>query len=67
MAVPGAEVGGAFAVNSTTTVSSTVAPAVSGHVYLQIEPTSVTSTTTVTLGTSITSASQLRAAIKTNQ
>jgi hypothetical protein len=36
-------------------------------VYLQVEPASVTSSVTVTLGTSITSSTQLRAAIKTNQ
>ncbi len=59
--------GGTFSKNSTTTVSSTVVPAVAGHVYLQVEPALVTSSTIVTLGTSITSAVQLRAAIHTNQ
>jgi hypothetical protein len=63
----GTQVGGTFSVNSTTTVSSTVVPAVAGSVYLQVEPASVTSSTVVTLGTSITSSTQLRAAMKTNQ
>jgi hypothetical protein len=60
-------VGGTFAKNSTTTVSSAVVPAIAGLVFLQLEPAAVTSSTTVTLGTSISSATQLRAAIKTNQ
>jgi hypothetical protein len=63
----GTAIGGTFLQNSTTTVSSTTVPAIAGHVFLQVEPASVTSSTTVTLGTSITSASQLRAAVKTNQ
>ncbi|MBF6558540.1 MAG: hypothetical protein IVW52_20825 [Acidimicrobiales bacterium] len=63
----GTAVGGTFFKNSTTTVSSAVVPAVGGHVYLQVEPALETSSTTVTLGTSITSATQLRAAIHTNQ
>jgi hypothetical protein len=44
-----------------------VVPAVGGKIYLQIEPTGVTASTTVTLGTSVTSPTQLRAAVKTNQ
>ena len=63
----GTQAGGALSKNSTTTLSSTVVPAIGGHVYLQVEPTSVTSSVTVTLGTSITSPTQLRAALKTNQ
>jgi len=63
----GTQAGGTLAKNSTTTVSSTVVPAVGGAVYLQVEPASVTSSVTVTLGTSITSPTQLRAAVKTNQ
>jgi hypothetical protein len=63
----GTQAGGTLAKNSSTTVTSTVVPAVGGSVYLQIEPASVTSSTTVTLGTSITSPTQLRAAVKTNQ
>jgi len=63
----GTAVGGTFFKNSTTTVSSTVVPAIAGHVYLQVEPATVTPSTTVTLGTSIKSSTQLRAAIKTNQ
>jgi len=63
----GTQVGTTFATNSSATVSSTVVPAVAGHVYLQIEPTGVTSSTVVTLGTSISSATQLRAPVDTNQ
>jgi hypothetical protein len=63
----GTQAGGTLAKNSTTTVTSTVLPAVAGKVYLQIEPASLTSSTTVTLGTSITSPTQLRAAVKKNQ
>lgn len=63
----GTQAGGTLSKNSTTTVSSTVVPAIGGHVYLQVEPASVTSSVTVTLGTSITSSTQLRAALKTNQ
>ena len=63
----GTQAGGTLAKNSTTTVSSTVLPAVGGAVYLQVEPATVTSSTTVTLGTSITGPTQLRAAVKTNQ
>ncbi|MGH3579755.1 MAG: hypothetical protein ACRDU0_19660 [Mycobacterium sp.] len=64
---PGTAVGGIFSKNSTTTVSSAVVPALAGAVFLQVEPTSVTSSTTVTLGTSIQSATQLRAPIQINQ
>jgi hypothetical protein len=63
----GTQVGGTLAKNSTTTVSSTVVPAIGESVYLQMEPAGVTSSMTVTLGTSITSPTQLRAAVKTNQ
>ena len=63
----GTQAGGTLAKNSTTTVSSTVVPPLSGHAYLQVEPASITSTVTVTLATLILSPSQLRAAIKTNQ
>ena len=63
----GTQAGGTLAKNTTTTVTSTVVPAVGGKVYLQVEPTGVTTSTTVTLGTSISSPGQLRAAVKTNQ
>jgi hypothetical protein len=63
----GTQVGGTLRKNSTTTVSSTVVPAISGHVYLQVEPAGVASSTSITLGTSISSATQLRASVKTNQ
>ncbi|MGH9081374.1 MAG: hypothetical protein ACRDYE_15110, partial [Acidimicrobiales bacterium] len=63
---PGTKVGGTFAKNSSTTVSSTVVPAVAGDVYLQVEPASAKSTVTVTLGTSITSPAQLRPPVETD-
>jgi len=63
----GTQAGGTLAKNTTTTVTSSVTPAVGGKVYLQVEPAGVTSLVTVTLGTSITSPAQLRAAVKTNQ
>jgi hypothetical protein len=63
----GTQVGSTFSKNSSTTVSSTVVPAVGGTVYLQIEPTGVTSATTVTLSASVASPTQLRAAVKANQ
>jgi len=63
----GTQAGGTLAKNSTTTVSSTLVPPLSGHAYLQVEPASVTSSVTVTLATQIVSPTQLRAASKTNQ
>jgi len=63
----GTQVGTTFAKNSTTTVTSATVPALSGSVYLQFEPAAVTSSTSVTLATLITSPTQLRAAVKTNQ
>jgi hypothetical protein len=63
----GTQAGGTLAKNSTTTVSSTVVPPLSGHAYLQVEPASVGSSVTVTLATQIVSPTQLRAALKTNQ
>jgi hypothetical protein len=63
----GTQSGGSLAKNSTTTVSSTVVPPLSGHAYLQIEPATVGSSVTVTLATQIVSPTQLRAASKTNQ
>jgi hypothetical protein len=63
----GTKVGTTFAKNTTTTVASAVVPPLSGSVYLQFEPAAVTASTVVTLGTSITSPSQLRAAVTTNQ
>ncbi len=63
----GTQAGGTLAKGSTTTVTSTVVPGIGGNVYLQIEPAAVTASTVVTLGTSITSPTQLRAAVKTNQ
>lgn len=63
----GTQVGGTFAKNTVTTVSSAVVPAVGGEVYLQATPTGVTSSVSMTLATLISSPTQLRAAIKTNQ
>jgi len=63
----GAQVGGTLAKNSTTTITSTTALAAAAAVYLQVEPASVTASTTVTLSPKVTSPTQLRAAVKTNQ
>ncbi len=63
----GTQVGTTFAKNSTTTVTSAVVPAVGGSVFLQATPTSVGSSVSMTLSTSISSASQLRAPIVTRQ
>jgi hypothetical protein len=63
----GTQIGTTYAHNSTVTVSSAVVPAVGGNAFLQATPAGVTSSVSMTLGTSISSATQLRAAIKTNQ
>jgi hypothetical protein len=63
----GTQIGTTYAQNSTITVSSAVVPAIGGNVYLQATPVGVTSSVSMTLGTSISSATQLRAAIRTNQ
>jgi hypothetical protein len=64
--VAGTQVGSTLSKGSTTTVGSTVAIAVGADEYLQVEPTGVTSSVTVTLGTSINPATQLRSPIPTN-
>ena len=63
----GTQVGGTLAKGSSTTVTSTTALAPAAAVYLQVEPTGVTSSTTVTVTPKVTSPGQLRAAVKTNQ
>jgi hypothetical protein len=63
----GTQVGTTLSKNSTTTITSTTALAAAAAVYLQVEPTSVTASTTLTLSTKVTSPAQLRAAVKTNQ
>lgn len=64
----GTQVGtGSLAKNTTTTITSSTAMAVSGVLYLQVEPTGVTASTVVTISTKIAAPSQLRAAVKTNQ
>ena len=63
----GTQVGGTLSKNSTTTITSTTAMAVSGLLYLQVEPATVTASTVVTISTKIAAPSQLRAAVKTNQ
>ncbi len=64
---PGTQVGGTLAANSTTTVTSSTALAASATLYLQVQPTAVTASTTVTLSPRVTSPTQLRASVKTNQ
>jgi hypothetical protein len=63
----GTQIGGTLHSNSTTTVSISTALAVSGSLYLQWEPTGVSVATTITLSPQVTSPTQLRAAVKTNQ
>ena len=63
----GTQVGGTFTKNLTTTVTATQVPPLSGSVYLQIEPTTVTTSVTVALGALISSPTQLRASVKTDQ
>jgi hypothetical protein len=48
-------------------VSSTVVPIIGGSVYLQATPAGVTSSVSMTLGTTISSATELRAHVITNQ
>ena len=63
----GTRIGGTLAANSTTTITSALALAVGAIEYLQIEPATVTSSTTVTLSPRIAAPGQLRAAVHTNQ
>jgi len=63
----GTQVGTTLSKSSTTTITSTTALAPSAAVYLQVEPTGVSSSTTVTVTPKVTSPGQLRAAVKTNQ
>lgn len=63
----GTPVGGAFTKNSTANVTSTVVPPVGGSAYLQATAASVGSSVTMTLATSISSSTQLRAHLATNQ
>ena len=63
----GTQVGGTLAANSTTIISSSTALAAAGTLFLQVQPTLNTASTTVTLAPSVTSPNQLRAAVKANQ
>jgi hypothetical protein len=63
----GTQIGGTLAKNSTTTITSTTSLNAGVVVYLQVEPATVTSSTTVTLTPKVTSPTQLRAAVKSNQ
>lgn len=63
----GTQVGTTLSKNSTTTITSTTALAAAAAVHFQVEPASVTSSTTVTLSPKVTSPTQVRAALKTNQ
>jgi hypothetical protein len=63
----GTQVGSTFAKSSTTTVNSSVVPAIGGSVFLLATPTAVSSSVSMTLGTSISSSTQLRAHVATNQ
>ena len=63
----GTQIGGTLAANSTTTVTSVLALAVGAVEYLQVEPATVFTSTTVMLSPRIAAPSQVRAAIHTNQ
>jgi hypothetical protein len=63
----GTQLGGTLESSSTTVVTSTSALAVGSSLYLQVEPVLVFTSTTVTISSQVTSPSQLRAAIRTNQ
>ena len=63
----GTPVGGTFAKNTTTNVTSSVVPPVEGSLYLEATAASVGSSVTMTLATSISSSTQLRARLATNQ
>jgi len=63
----GTQVGGTLTANSTTTITSTTTLASGASTYLQVEPGSVTTSTTVTLSPKVTSPTQLRASVKTSQ
>jgi hypothetical protein len=63
----GTQIGSTLNSNATTVISISTAMAVSGLLYLQVEPTGVLSSTTVSISPRITSPAQLRAPVKTNQ
>jgi hypothetical protein len=63
----GTELGGLLESDSTTVVTSTTALGVGGALYLQVEPLLVFTSTTVSISSQVTSPTQLRAAIRTNQ
>jgi hypothetical protein len=63
----GTQVGTTFKKSTTTTVSSSVVPPLTGSVYLQVTPTAVIFPVDVTLSTEVSSATQLRAHLVTNQ
>ncbi len=63
----GTQIGGTIPSNATTLITSTTAMAVGAVVYLQVEPTLVFFSTTVTISTQVAAPSQVRAAVVTNQ
>jgi hypothetical protein len=63
----GTQVGGTLARGTTTTVTAAVALNPAAVLYLQVEPTGVIASTTVTITTLVTAPTQVRAAVKTNQ
>lgn len=64
---PGTPVGGRLSANSTTVVTSTTTMAPGASVYLQVEPSGVRRTTTVTISPQVTAPSQLRFPVHSNQ
>jgi len=63
----GTRVGGMFAANSSTTITSTTSLAPWAAAYLKVEAKRVTSPTTVTLTPEVTSPTQLRTTVDTGQ
>ena len=63
----GTQVGATLAANSTTTITSSTSLGPGASLYLQVEPNGVSAPITVGLSPRVTSPTQLRAAVKTNQ
>ena len=63
----GTQIGGTLNANATTSIISTAPLTPGASMYLQVEPSGVTATTTVQIVPQVTAPSQLRAPIQTNQ
>lgn len=63
----GTQIGSTYQANAQAQATSVVVPGVGSSYYLQATGSSVKSTTTMTLSLAVSSPSQLRAAVSTNQ